>query len=396
MSAHPEPAVHEVEVPPSPPARRRLVPLAIGGMVVVLVTVLAIMQRKADAGTNQVALASRPKPVTVVVARATTYRATREYVGTIEPWVEAKIGPQLVSAYVDTVLVRPGAVAKKGQVLATLDCRNTHAANQAVAREARALEARQKALAHEAARVQGLLNGGFVSPNEAEQKSAQSSAELAQLLASLAKLAGRNIEVNDCILRAPFDGEIVARSIDPGAFVRPGASIVTVVDRSVVRITADAPEIDFDVVAPGTVVKIHCLATQRDLVARISRRAPGADTVTRTTHFELDVPNADRSVPVGTTAELRIETGSPMAAVELPLLAASVRGSKASIFVVEDGRAHARVLPVKGETAGTLYLDPALRPGTHVVTQGRALLSEGDAVSVAVQGAGAASVHAEP
>ena len=30
------------------------------------------------------------------------------------------------------------------------------------------------------------------------------------------------LEVNDCVLRAPFDGEIAARSVDPGAFVRPG------------------------------------------------------------------------------------------------------------------------------------------------------------------------------
>ena len=87
----------------------------------------------------------------------------------------ASVGPQLVSAYVDTVLVRPGAVVKRGEVLATLDCRDASAASQAVASAARAIDARQKAARHEAARLQGLLAGNFVSPNEAEQKTAASA-----------------------------------------------------------------------------------------------------------------------------------------------------------------------------------------------------------------------------
>jgi len=38
--------------------------------------------------------------------------------------------------------------------------------------------------------------------------------------------------VSDCVLRAPFDGEIATRLVDPGAFVRPGTSIVSVIDRA--------------------------------------------------------------------------------------------------------------------------------------------------------------------
>jgi RND family efflux transporter MFP subunit len=353
-------------------------------MVIAVFTVLVIgaaMVHHAESKTNKVALADSKKPVTVIAAKGTTFRPSRSYVGTLRPWVEASIGPQLVAGYLDTVLVRPGAIVKKGDVLATLDCRNASATSQTIAMQARALEAKQRAIAHEAARVQGLLDGGFVSPNEAEQKSAASDEQEAQLLATKAKLLGSSLEVNDCVLRSPFDGEVATRTLDPGAFVRPGSAIVSVVDRSTVRIVADAPEVDFGVVAPGTEVAVHVLATDKNLVAKIARRAPAADLDTRTVHFEMDVADTKRGLPVGTTAELRIEVGELEPASEIPLYAAVVRGNKATLFVVEDDVAHRRSFSIEGEREGRLFVDPLLQAGARVVTEGRALLNDGDKVT---------------
>jgi len=340
---------------------------------------------RAEAHVNKIALGQFPKPVTVIEAERSTFRGARSYVGTIEPWVEAKIGPQMIAAYVDTVLVRPGAVVKKGAVVATLDCRNANASSQAVAMQARAVAARQEAISHEASRLNGLLDGGFVSPNEAEQKSAQSAAEQAQLLATQAQLLGTSLQVSDCVLRSPFDGEVANRTADPGAFVRPGVSIASIVDRSTVRVVADAPEIDFLLIGPGSPVKVRVLATNRQISATISRRAPAADPMTRTAHFEIDVPDPDRTLPVGTTADIGIDIGEPQPATEIPLSAATVRGDKATIYVVEGEVAHKRTVLVKGEREGRLYLDVSLAPGSRVVTEGRALLNDNDKVVSSVE-----------
>ena len=116
-------------------------------------------------------------------------------------------------------------------MLATLDCRNASATDQAVEMQARASTPSRRRSRTSATRVTSMLDGGFVSPNEAEQKSAESAAKQAQLLAEKAKMIGSSLEVNDCVLRAPFDGEIATRTVDPGAFVRPGTAIVSVVDR---------------------------------------------------------------------------------------------------------------------------------------------------------------------
>jgi RND family efflux transporter MFP subunit len=374
---------------------RSKIPAAIGAGVAGILILGGAMIWRADSRTNKVALSSRPKPVTVVRAAAATYRPSRTYVGTLDPWVQASVGPQLVSAYVDTVLVRPGARVKRGDVLATLDCRDANASTKAVAARARAIDAHQKAIADEATRTQGLLDGGFVSPNEAEQKSSQSLSEQAQLEAEKATLARSSLQVSDCILRAPFSGEVAQRFIDPGAFVRPGSAIVTVVDRSTVRMIGDAPEIDFDLIPPGTPVKVRVYATNKDLQATISRRAPAADPATRTVHFEIDIPDPTRAIPVGTTGEALVDVGTPSPATAIPLYAATIRGDKASLFVVQDGVAHKQTIAVKGESGATLFLDPSLAPGTAVVAEGRGLLENGDAVALKESPAGAGGPPAE-
>lgn len=375
--------------PPSRPATvtsRRAVPFILAAAALGVLAAGALLVRRAERATNQIALAASPKPVTVIAARAESYQPRRLYVGTLEAWLTASVGPELVSSYVDTVLVRPGSIVKRGEVLATLDCRDASAASQAVAGEARAIDARQKALASEAARLRTLLAKDFVSANEAEQKAAQSAASEADLQAMRARLARKTLEVSDCVLRAPFEGEIATRTVDPGAFVRPGVSIVSVVDRSTLRFVADVPENDFAIVAPGRAVQVVVAATGQALTGMISRRAPAADPATRTLRFEIDLADPERHIPVGTTGEARLAVGDPQPATRVPLYAASVRGKKASLFVVEGGVARARTVAVVGESGGDLFLALDLPPGSLVVTEGRGLLADGDRVAAKVEG----------
>ncbi len=361
------------------------VPAVIAGGVIAVAALGGGLVWRADARTNKVALASSATPVAVVAARGAPYRAEHMYVGTLRPWIDARLGPQFISGYVETVLVRPGATVTKGQVLATLDCRNANAETSALASQARAIGARQVAVMHEAARTNALLDGGFVSPNEAEQKAAQSAAQLAELAAEEANLRKSNLDVNDCIVRAPFDGEVSLRLVDPGAFVRPGVQMIGVVDRSTVRMTADAPESDFDTLAVGAKVTIHVVAIKRDIAATITRRAPSADPGTRTIHFEVDLANDGRRIPVDTTAEVRVPVGEAVPATAVPLSAVTMNDRKATLFTAEGNTARAQTLVELGEVGAYVFFDPAaLKPGSMIVTEGRSLLKDGDAVSAQV------------
>jgi RND family efflux transporter MFP subunit len=367
------------------PSKRVRYVVAAGTAVVVGLGLLLVA--RADSRVNKVALDSRPKGVTVVTAHGAKYRATRRYVGTILPWVEARVGPQLISAYVDTVLVRPGDTVKRGQVIATLDCRNASAASRAVAMQARAIQTEQEALSHEAARVAELKEGGFASPNEIEKRAAESASKGALLMETQARLQRATLEVNDCVLRAPFAGEVAVRSVDPGGFVRPGTAVATLISRNTVRVVAEVPEGDFDAVGPSTPVGIRSLSTKRELRGTIARRSPAADLATRTVHVEVDVPDPARSLPVGTTVEIDVDVGEPVDATEIPLVAASVRGSTATVFVADGGKACKVVCGVRGERGASLFVEPSLKAGARVVTEGRAGLKDGERIEAGLDGA---------
>ncbi len=165
--------------------------------------------------------------------------------------------------------------------------------------------------------------------------------------------------------------------------------------------TADAPESDFGVVAPETPVRVHVLASGRDIDGRITRRAPAADPGTRTVHFEIDIPDPARRIPVNTTGEVHVNAGEPVAATQVPLYTATQSGDRATLFTIEGDLARAEALPVLGEVGGRLYFAPdVLKAGTRVVAEGRALLTNGQKVTAKevapAEHGSSATVIAEP
>lgn len=327
-------------------------------------------------------LADAPAEVTCVTAERASYRPVTRYVGTIEPWLAASVGPQLVAAYVTDVRVRPGAEVSRGDVLATLDCRESRASARAMHEEARAVQAQEQALSRQAERTSALLAGGFVAENDVDLRTASSEHEHLHRVATEAEASRSTLYVGDCTLRAPFDGEIDVRSTDPGAFVAPGDVVVGVVDRTRVRVVADVPETALGDVAPGMAVDVHVLSTGVTVPATVTRRAPAADPVSRTVRIEIDLPNDDRSIPVRTTAEILVRAREGTDAISLPLAAARVVGARARVWVVDGEVARPRTLRVVGEDGDALFVAPQIEDGTSVVLEGREALGDGTRVHV--------------
>ncbi len=366
--------------PPTPTHRLRLPWLIAGGTGFIILIGVGLALRAAHR-QNHTALAQTPKLVGTIPVRAAVYRVEHRYVGTLQPWVEAKIGPQFISGYITEVRVRPGDSVRQGEPLAILEPEFAKARSTASQMQAKAIEARLEALAKESDRIQGLEKKGIVSVDEAENKLAETKSEQAKLEAAKAQMISTDVEFRDTVQRAPFNGEVGDRYLDPGAFVRPGTNILSVVDRNKVRCCTDAPEGDHPFLSVGRIVHLNLLANSKELDARISRVSPAADASTRTIHFEVDLDNKDRSFPVGTTAEMLILESAGREVVQLPSAAAMVQGNRATVFVVAGGRVQKKVVPFLGERNGTLYLAPDLPEGTLVVLEGRAQLEDGDAVT---------------
>ncbi len=312
-----------------------IVPAAIAGFVLCMLIGGLILLRTHRLRTPAPPAEEADTSVGVARATATIYANTRRYVGRLEPWAHAVIGPKTLSAYVAAVMVRPGDDVVKGDTLATLDCRNALA----------------------------------VAPQREPQVEGAPSAP-----------APRG--VGDCTFRAPFDGEVATRTADPGTFVAPGQAILTLVDRSTIRLVVDVPESDFNEVKPGTAVTIRSLATGGTVTSRVSRRAPAADMNSHSVNIEIDLTDDEKLLPLGTTAEVVTQLGEPTSASEIPASAAKIRGDIASVMVV-DGDTVSRVrVKLLGERDGKVYVEPTLAPGTQVVVDSAKQLRDGDHVTV--------------
>lgn len=171
----------------------------------------------------------------------------------------------------------------------------------------------------------------------------------------------RRLEEGDCVLRAPFNGEIAARTADPAAScIRARRSSTSSIVRSCVS-RGTCPRSIWSRSRPGP--------------GEVSRRAPSSDPGTRTIRFEVDLPYSSREIAVGTTtAEVVVKLGEPVPATEIPFLAANVRGKTGTVFVVDGSTAKKTSMSAISERGGNLFVKTELAPETQVVTQCRPLL----------------------
>ena len=381
------------QMPEEPPAQpvppTRSIPLVLSLVTTAVVLAGVGLAVRAARRQNHTTLAQSAKFVGVVPARETLYRAEHRYVGAVLAWNEAKLGPQFISGYVTEVRVRPGALVRRGEALAIIEPELAKDRNLASAKQAEAIKARLGFLARESERIQGLEKKGIVSQNDSENKLAEVQSEKAKLEAAQAEMASSDVQFRDTVQRAPFDGEIGERFLDPGAFVRPGNFIVSVIDRGRVICATDAPEQDHPFLEVGRAVHLRLLATSQELDGKISRVSPAADPATRTLHFEVDLDNKDRAIPVGTSVEMLILENAGQKVIQLPSAAAKVEGTRATVFLLDGDKARKKVLKFLGEREGILFLSPDLPPGAQVVMDGREALEDGDPVVLAKAAAGA-------
>lgn len=186
----------------------------------------------------QVAAPTTNAPAVAVLD--TTVAATTQAAGIAEPMESSTLSTRLMASVVD-VLVLEGAKVQQGQTLARLDLRDLSAKRQQAQAGLADAEA-QRALARVSAERMRALYADSAAPkamlDAAEAGLARTEAGVRAAAAGLAELeavAGYGE------IRAPFAGVVSHRFVDPGAFVAPGAPIMTVDRLGALRITVSLP-----------------------------------------------------------------------------------------------------------------------------------------------------------
>lgn len=283
-------------------------------------------------------------------------------------------------------LALPSAQAAQTQAEATLqaaqaELKRTEAlVAQGFFSQSRLDEARRAAevaqAQRDAARAQWKANAG---------QGAEQAAARAQALAAEAAVQLARARLDQTTVRAPADGAVLLRAVEPGQIVQAGKALMTVSVAGPTELVASVDERFLSQLQVGQAAKVVADAfPQQPFDARVDRLAPAVNAQSGAVEVTLAVvPPVPAFLREDMTLSIEVVTGVRRGAQVLPLQAVrDVRavpgGEQGTVMVVEDGRARPRnvklglrtldQIEVLGglEDGDTVLRDPTVAEGTRV------------------------------
>jgi len=187
-------------------------------------------------------------------------------------------------------------------------------------------------------RSEKLLAAGAIAQNAAELARRAALGAQAQLDDAKARLASAQKNLDNTVVKAPYDGIVSERQVNPGDIVAPGAPLVTIVDPSTMRLEGMVPADQLGSVRVGATVTFSVTGyPNRSFTGAISNIYPSADPGTRQVRLYARIPNAGRGLVAGLYATGRVATTSHDGLVA-PLTAIDQRGPSPAVSRVKGGK----------------------------------------------------------
>lgn len=310
----------------------------------------------------------------------------RRYSGVVEAAVNSSISFE-VPGNVQEVRVDVGERVYEGQVLAVLD-EEVHALNVAAAQAAVGGAEVQVADARSALdRLQGVAarNAGFVAKRDMEQAQAAYDGARKNLSYNRSRLDQAKRDLERAQLRAPLDGVIAERHVDPFQEVQRGQPMFDLFVEGVMQAAVSIPESEIAQIALGLQGEVRFPAISPEphaaVVSEISRVAGAGNAFP----VKLTIDAKDERIRPGITAEvtLMLGEGSGQGAYLVPV-GAVVPGveEQKSVFVFD--AASSTVVKTAIEDGGirgsNIVVNSGLKAGDIVAVAGVSFLRDGQKV----------------
>jgi membrane fusion protein, multidrug efflux system len=183
------------------------------------------------------------------------------------------------------------------------------------------------------------------------------------------------------LLKAPFSGTVDKVEVELGEWVQTGAPIATILSLDPIVVKAEVSERDVAFVEVGGEARVR-LVDGAEMIGTIRHVAKQASTGTRTFVVEVALPNKDRKIGAGMTAEVRL-FAEPVSAVTVP---------RSVITISDDGLIGLRVVGPDNiaQFAPVTLIDDGqegmivtgVPEGVRIVVAGQDLVRNGEEVTV--------------
>lgn len=332
--------------------------------------------------------------VETVIAERGVYRPRLEVLGVVEPAQDVVLGPR-VSGQVIAVAPRlvPGGVVRAGQELLRIDPADFERALTERLSELRQVEAE---LAIEEGRQQAarqefeLLGEEIDAENRAlVLREPQIAMIRAQLLAAEAAVEQAQLDLDRATVTAPFDAQVLERTVDVGSQVAPGDQLARLVGVAEYWVIASVPLRNIRWLRfaqddeAGSAVQIRHTTAWGPGVARegeVARLIGAVDQQTRLARVLVTVPDplgresGEPPIILGTIVQLQIE-GEPVE--DVVRLERDLLRQSDTVWVKVDGALEIRPAEVVFRDAQYAYIRSGVEDGEEVVTTSLATVTEG-------------------
>jgi cobalt-zinc-cadmium efflux system membrane fusion protein len=272
----------------------------------------------------------------------------------------------------------PGDTVKAGQPLLWLDSPDFSAA-LADLKKARN-DMRLKQLAYDRAKI--LFEGEVLAKKDIETSETdlnQSQAEFQRAKSRFANLNPTDEEGNKYLLRAPLEGVVADRQVNPGAEVRPDAPnpLFIITDPAHLWVILDLPERDLAKVKTGqsVVVEVDAYPGQQ-FPAKVIRLGSVLDPGTRRIQVRCTLPNPDKLLKPEMYARVTPIADTQRQMVKIPNSALLSEGLYTHVFVEKTpGTLEKRRIALGLQGHESSYVKEGLQEGDRIVTSGVLLLN---------------------
>ena len=213
----------------------------------------------------------------------------------------------------------------------------------------------------------------------------------AEITAREAALNSANRELQDAVIRAPFDGVVAERLVTAGQFVSVQTPVMRLVRLHPLRLTAEIPERFGPAIGVGDALAVRVDAYPDPVPGRITRISPDVNLKSRAFAIEAEVPNADGALKPGTFARVRVVTNRVDKTRAVPATAIHTRYGTSVVFVVAEGKLKAVEVKLGDRLGPRVEILEGVEAGTSIVGEGVEGLTDGIAVTPRPRGKGAAA-----
>jgi RND family efflux transporter MFP subunit len=247
-----------------------------------------------------------------------TLRRTVKVIGTLQPSRRVDLSAE-AAGQVETIEVRPGDAVTEGQVLVQIDVERLGLDLNLARSNAEATRAQLALAEQQLERQQALVERGVAAETTLDEVQTNVDALRSNLSAQEDQISAAELSLSRATVRAPFDGVVASRAVEPGAVVGAGTALLSVVDLRRMEMLGAAPVSAGAELAPGQEVDLGVDGIEgREFTGTVARIAPVAEEGTRTITVYVAVDNEDGTLLGGMFATGGIVVDEAADALALP------------------------------------------------------------------------------